>query len=66
MELRESFELADADGSDGLSESEFIEYFGDVIGKGMTYKQLRSLFMKIDADAGTTVGKFRTQRLTFM
>jgi len=33
-------------------------HFGDVIGKGMNKKQLRNLFMKIDADAGGTVGKY--------
>lgn len=55
MELREAFESADKDGGNDLDEKEFIEHFGDVIGKGMNPKQLRSLFMKIDADAGGTV-----------
>jgi hypothetical protein len=55
MELRESFEIADDDGNDGLDEDEFINHFGDVIGQGMTKKQLRHLFMKIDADAGASV-----------
>jgi Ca2+-binding EF-hand superfamily protein len=55
MELREKFEAADDDGNDGLDETEFIENFGEVIGKGMTNKQLRALFMRIDADAGGSV-----------
>jgi hypothetical protein len=35
MELREAFESADKDGGNDLDEKEFIEHFGDVIGKGM-------------------------------
>jgi Ca2+-binding EF-hand superfamily protein len=55
MELREAFESADVDGGNDLDETEFIEHFGDVIGKGMKGKELKMLFMKIDADAGGSV-----------
>ena len=36
---------------------QFIAAFGKVLGKGLNYKQLNQLFMKIDADSGSTVGK---------
>jgi hypothetical protein len=38
MELREQFESADKDGGNSLDEDEFIEHFGDVLGKGMNPK----------------------------
>lgn len=34
---------------------EFIAAFGKVLGKGLNYKQLNQLFMRIDADSGGTV-----------
>lgn len=55
MELREAFEGADTDKGGALELDEFIEAFGDVIGKGMNRKQLQQLFMKIDADANKSV-----------
>jgi Ca2+-binding EF-hand superfamily protein len=55
MELREAFEKADIDGGGELDLEEFIEAFGDIIGKGMSLKQLRQLFMRIDADSNGTV-----------
>lgn len=36
MELREIFDQADADGGGDLQLEEFIEAFGDIIGKNMT------------------------------
>ena len=36
---------------------EFLEAFGGVLGKNLSKEQLTHLFMKIDADAGGTVGK---------
>ena len=38
MELREAFDLADADHENGLDPSEFIQFFGEVVGKDMTEK----------------------------
>ena len=35
--------------------SQFISAFGKVLGKGLNYKQLNQLFMKIDADSGGSV-----------
>lgn len=55
MELREAFDLADLDRGGALELEEFIEAFGEVIGKNMNMKQLRQLFMKIDADSNGSV-----------
>lgn len=55
MELREAYEKADADGGGSLNEEEFIDAFKEIIGKGMNDKQLRQLFMRIDADSNSTV-----------
>lgn len=55
MELREAYEKADADGGGSLNEEEFIDAFKEIIGKGMNVKQLRQLFMRIDADSNSTV-----------
>ena len=38
MELREAFDLADIDHGGALELDEFIEAFGDIIGKNMTEK----------------------------
>lgn len=51
MELRELFEQADKDQGNTLDIDEFTEAFGGVLGKGMNEKQLKQLFMKIDADS---------------
>ena len=48
---------ADDDGSGELNLREFIAAFGKVLGKGLNYKQLNQLFMRIDADSGGSVGK---------
>ena len=40
MELREAFDLADTDHGGALELEEFIEAFGEIIGKNMTTKQL--------------------------
>lgn len=55
MELREAFDIADTDKGGALELEEFIEAFGTIIGKGMTPKQLRQLFMRIDADSNGSV-----------
>lgn len=55
MELREAFDIADTDKGGALELEEFIEAFGEIIGKNMTPKQLRQLFMKIDADSNGSV-----------
>ena len=55
MELREAFDLADLDRGGALELDEFIDAFGDVIGKNMTHKELKQLFMKIDADSNGSV-----------
>ena len=40
MELREAFDIADTDKGGALEIDEFIEAFGEIIGKNMTGKQL--------------------------
>ena len=55
MELREAFDLADIDAGGALELNEFIEAFGEVIGKHMNMKELKQLFMKIDADSNGSV-----------
>ena len=55
MELREAFDIADTDKGGELDLDEFIEAFGEIIGKNMNYKQLNQLFMKIDADSNGSV-----------
>ena len=55
MELREAFDLADTDHGGSLELEEFIEAFGEIIGKNMNQKQLNQLFMKIDADSNGSV-----------
>jgi Ca2+-binding EF-hand superfamily protein len=55
MELREAFDIADTDKGGALEIDEFIEAFGEIIGKNMTPKQLNQLFMKIDADSNGSV-----------
>ena len=58
MELRELFEAADTDKGGALEIDEFTEAFVGVLGKGMNEKQLKQLFMKIDADSNGSVGNF--------
>lgn len=55
MELREAFDIADTDKGGALELEEFIEAFGEIIGKNMNQKQLRQLFMRIDADSNGSV-----------
>jgi hypothetical protein len=38
MELREAFDLADSDGGGALELGEFVQYFGDIIGKDLSNK----------------------------
>ncbi len=57
MQLRTAFLVADKDQSYGLKPREFINAFGNVLGKGQGRKALMQLFMSIDADAGGTIGK---------
>ena len=58
MQLRTAFLVADKDQSSGLKPREFINAFGNVLGKGQGRKALMQLFMSIDADAGGTIGKY--------
>jgi len=55
MELREAFDIADTDHGGALELDEFIDAFGEIIGKDMSMKQLNQLFMKIDADSNGSV-----------
>jgi len=55
MQLRTAFISADDSGDGELSLNEFITAFGKVLGKGLKYKQLNQLFMRIDADSGGSV-----------
>ena len=55
MELREAFDIADTDKGGELDLEEFIDAFGEIIGKNMNMKQLNQLFMKIDADSNGSV-----------
>ena len=64
MQLRTAFLVADKDHSQGLAPKEFINAFGNVLGKGQGRKALMQLFMSIDADAGGTIGK--SQYITIM
>lgn len=57
MELRELFEAADTDKGGALEIEEFTHAFSGVLGKDMNPKQLKQLFMKIDADSNGSVGK---------
>ena len=58
MQLRTAFLTADDSGDGELDLNEFIRAFGKVLGKGLNYKQLNQLFMRIDADSGGSVGKY--------
>ena len=58
MQLRTAFLTADDSGDGELDLNEFIRAFGRVLGKGLNYKQLNQLFMRIDADSGGSVGKY--------
>ena len=61
MQLRTAFLVADKDHSQGLAPKEFINAFGNVLGKGQGRKALMQLFMSIDADAGGTIGKYNLE-----
>ena len=61
MQLRTAFLVADKDHSQGLAPKEFINAFGNVLGKGQGRKALMQLFMSIDADAGGTIGKYKLE-----
>eukprot|EP00026_Physarum_polycephalum_P001543 Phypoly_transcript_01545.p1 GENE.Phypoly_transcript_01545~~Phypoly_transcript_01545.p1 ORF type:complete len:441 (-),score=105.87 Phypoly_transcript_01545:1901-3223(-) len=49
--LKIAFEKADTDKSGGLDMDEFVEAFGEVLGKDLNEQQLQQLFMKIDANS---------------
>ena len=55
MQLKEAFDHADIDGGGSLDIEEFLEAFGDVLGKNLTREQLTHLFMKIDANSDGSV-----------
>jgi len=55
MELKAVFERADTDGGGSLDIDEFLEAFGEVLGKNLSYEQLTHLFMKIDANSDGSV-----------
>ena len=54
-QMKLKFDAADEDGSDGIEMDEFIEHFGDIVGKSLSDLQLKQLFMKIDADSNGSV-----------
>ena len=55
MELKAAFERADTDQGGSLDMEEFLEAFGEVLGKNLTHEQLTHLFMKIDANSDGSV-----------
>ena len=55
MQLKEAFDRADTDHGGSLDIEEFLEAFGDVLGKNLTHEQLTHLFMKIDANSDGSV-----------
>ena len=55
MQLKEAFDRADTDHGGSLDIEEFLEAFGDVLGKNLTREQLTHLFMKIDANSDGSV-----------
>ena len=55
MELKAAFDRADIDGGGSLDMDEFLEAFGEVLGKNLTHEQLTHLFMKIDANSDGSV-----------
>ena len=55
MELKAAFDRADTDGGGSLDMEEFLEAFGEVLGKNLTHEQLTHLFMKIDANSDGSV-----------
>ena len=55
MELKAAFDRADTDGGGSLDTEEFLEAFGEVLGKNLTHEQLTHLFMKIDANSDGSV-----------
>ena len=55
MELKEKFKAIDKDGSGSLDKDEFVDAFGDVLGKDLSSKQLEQLFMRIDANSDGSI-----------
>jgi len=55
VELKAAFDRADVDGGGSLDMDEFLEAFGEVLGKNLTHEQLTHLFMKIDANSDGSV-----------
>jgi len=55
IELREKFDKADLDHGGALELDEFVDAFGEVLGVGMSRKQLVQLFMRIDANSDGSI-----------
>lgn len=55
MQLREKFNQADTDQGGALELEEFVAAFGDVIGEGMSNKELVQLFMRIDTNSDGSI-----------
>eukprot|EP00924_Labyrinthula_sp_SR-Ha-C_P006274 snap_masked-scaffold_31-processed-gene-1.44-mRNA-1 protein AED:1.00 eAED:1.00 QI:0/0/0/0/1/1/6/0/949 len=53
--LRKAFDEADTDGENGLDMNEFVDAFGQILGKNLSKQQLINLYMKIDANSDGTV-----------
>ena len=55
IELREKFDRADQDHGGALELDEFVDAFGEVLGVGLSRKQLVQLFMRIDANSDGSI-----------
>ena len=55
MQLREKFNQADTDQGGALELEEFVAAFGDVIGEGLSNKELVQLFMRIDTNSDGSI-----------
>ena len=55
MKLKEAFDAANIDKDNSLDLQEFEAAFGEMIAQGASKKEVKRLFMKIDADANGSV-----------
>lgn len=55
LQLREKFNQADTDQGGALELEEFVAAFGDVIGEGLSSKELVQLFMRIDTNSDGSI-----------
>lgn len=55
IELKHKFDQADIDQGGALELEEFVSAFGEVLGKGLSDKEIIQLFMRIDANSDGSV-----------